>query len=57
MIISQKIDSLNDWKEFLSKEKSITNLAELIIKKNRISADKIERINIVNGPCNILSKN
>lgn len=46
MIISQKIDSLNDWKEFLSKEKSITNLAELIIKKNRISADKIERINI-----------
>lgn len=46
MIIPQKIDSLNDWKEFISKEKSITNLAKLIIKKSRISADKIERINI-----------
>lgn len=41
MIIPQKIDSLNDWKEFISKEKSITNLAKLIIKKSRISADKI----------------
>ncbi len=46
MIIQNKLTNLVDWKEFISKQPAIDEIAKNILKECEISAPKFERINI-----------